>query len=175
MPLRRRLILPAVLLAVGSVVLTGCIPIPAFNTPIEGTRNLSKDVGPADSNKPVRVGSATPDLARQVLGNPIAESADRRRVAYGWMVKNATLIFPLFLTAWDVLGSRTLVLTFGSDGVLKQYDYLTYTDPAFNFGKPSHAYHLPPDLDSAPGPATFPAQTDADASVDQPATRPSIP
>lgn len=142
----RRAAVPLALIGGGLWALSGCFPVPAFNGAVDGTIDASKQVGSARSRRPLRVGQVTADDVRRVLGEPYAESADGRRVAYGWSVRSGYVVAPLCLQAHPLTGQRTLVLTFGADGRLTKYETLRRNEPVLAFGAMAYQELLPPDL-----------------------------
>ena len=86
-------ILPITLILLGTMALSGCFFIPTFNAVISG-RNVAKDVGGANSKRPLRVGSANGRQVIALLGYPPFASDDGKRIAYTWVVRNGIGFIP---------------------------------------------------------------------------------
>ena len=66
---KRRIVLPATLVALGVYLLAGCIYIPTFNSATKG-KNYASEVGEAASRKPIRVDRTHRDDVMRLLGPP---------------------------------------------------------------------------------------------------------
>ena len=128
-----RLLLPAMLAAVGVFLLIGCIYIPTFNAVKQG-ENYSKKVGDAKSRKPVRVGKSTLQDVLRVLGKPAASASGDAALAYTWTVQTGVAVWPLCFHADALKGYRTLVLRFDAEGRLASYQILKADTPLLDFG-----------------------------------------
>lgn len=114
---RVRLCLAVVLIVTGGLALGGCIYIPMFGRTIEN-QDLSRQVGDARSDRPVRTDRATiADVVRS-FGRPQLVSRDGRRIAYNW--RNANGLMLGLCNGWDQT-QAALVLEFDPDGVLRRF------------------------------------------------------
>ncbi|HEX3357839.1 MAG TPA: hypothetical protein VHS31_12785 [Tepidisphaeraceae bacterium] len=113
-------ILPISLIILGTLLLSGCFFVPAFNPTISG-KDVSDKVGGPASNRPLRVGTVTMDQVIALLGQPQYVSRDDRQIAYTWEVLNGEWVYPLCFTAQPQHGERALELTFDQQNVLVDY------------------------------------------------------
>lgn len=160
-----RLALPLVLAGVGVSLLAGCVFIPTFDKTIRG-KNVSKYVGSAKQDRPIRLHAATRDDVMRVLGEPRYASPDRTRIAYEWEVLNGYWVWPLCFAGYRQEGRRALLLTFDEAGVLRTSEVLKNNGNWF-YGIAPGLPALPRDMLTAG--ATRPATSPAN----QPATSPS--
>ena len=158
---RTRLLLPLALAAIGAWLLAGCIFVPTFDKTIRG-RNVSKYVGSAKQNRPLRLHAATRDDVLRVLGEPHYASPDRTRLGYQWDVLNGYWVWPLCFSGYRQEGRRVLLLTFDEAGVLRTSEVLKNNGNVF-FQRIIGMPGLPRDM--LPGGAGRPTTA--------PATRPS--
>jgi hypothetical protein len=142
----RRIIVPAILAALGTWLLVGCIYIPTFGTTVRG-RNAGGEVGAAASRKPVRVAGSTLADAIRVLGEPPQATADRRVVAYPWTVRNGIFVWPLCFTGASAYGRRTLVLRFDERHVLQSFQILKNDETLFTLDGGAGMLLLPPEIE----------------------------
>jgi outer membrane protein assembly factor BamE (lipoprotein component of BamABCDE complex) len=105
-------------IVVGVAFLSGCVFIPMFDMPINGTRNAAKHVGDAKSKKPLRVGAATREDVRRILGPPTLAKRDGSSVAYRWSVLEWIVVA---CGSQDQRGNRMLVLDFDDTGILRAF------------------------------------------------------
>jgi hypothetical protein len=115
------ILLPAVFIAMGLLILTGCIFIPGFHETVEKT-NLAAKVGDANSDRPIRVGYATREQIVAMFGPPQYVDDSGRRIGYGWTVRNGIWIVPLCFTATPRLGYHGIELDFDERGVLRSFE-----------------------------------------------------
>src|ERR1041384_8305919 len=117
---KARMGIAVALTLLGAAALSGCLIIPTFNVTTDG-RNVSRDVGNADSRKPVRIGFSR-DQVVQVLGPPHFANDDGSMIAYRWQVMESIVIAPLCgMWADAQKSSRYLGLRFDEDGTLIEY------------------------------------------------------
>ena len=135
-----RISLPALLLAMGLGLLSGCLFIPTPTKTIEG-KDVSKDVGKRGSKSPLQVGRSTRQDVLRVLGPPQLAAANGSRAAYTWRLVNGAYVWPLCFMAYQREGSRALVLEFDQAGVLRSF-YLSKSDGDWY----SNQRHGPPQL-----------------------------
>src|SRR3712207_1613261 len=102
-PKLRPLLAPIALIVIGVWLLAGCVYVPTFGTTTSG-RNAGKSVGPANSDRPLRVSRATLDDVLKVLGRPPHATAEGRVLAYPWRVRHGVSIWPLCFAADSVDG-----------------------------------------------------------------------
>lgn len=130
--------------AAGTWMLVGCIYIPTFNKRVTG-RDVSRQVGQADSTRAVRVGRATRADVVRVLGEPTNVSTDGRHIAYSWTVLNGLWVFPLCFRATPQHETRALVLTFDANDTLVSYETTRNGQSLSTAGQPNHP-RLPRDF-----------------------------
>jgi hypothetical protein len=117
----RRALLPLALAGIGTWLLVGCIYVPTFNHVVRG-RDVSRQVGPERSKRPVRVGHATRADVVRVLGPPLRTSYDGHRLAYSWTAVNGLTVWPpLCFTTTAERETRALVLAFDENDALVSY------------------------------------------------------
>jgi hypothetical protein len=114
-PSCRRLAPPLLLAIAGAAVLVGCIPIPVYRPEGGGPRPESR-IGPARSDKPLRVGGATREDVVRVLGPPSPELDTRDAMIYSYGI-TSIFWFPCFRQ----YESRFLRLEFDDRGNLRDY------------------------------------------------------
>lgn len=115
-----RLSLPALLLAAGLCVLSGCLFIPTPAKTIEG-KDVSEEVGKRGSKSPLQVGRSTRQDVLRVLGPPQMAAANGSRAAYTWRFSSGTYVWPLCFMAYGRVNARALVLEFDRAGVLRSF------------------------------------------------------
>jgi hypothetical protein len=119
--MRRKIVLPALLIVAGVYLLAGCLYIPTFEKPQKGMQIPPDQVGDAKSDKPLRVGSATRSDVEQILGLPMFATTDGRQVAYSYRVVNGLWVYPLCFSAEPQTASRALVLSYDADHILRDF------------------------------------------------------
>lgn len=124
--------IPISLVLLGAVLLSGCLFVPAFDR-VERGVNVADKIGPANSRRPLRVGTATMSQVLALLGPPQYSSDDGRRIAYSWIVINGYWVYPLCFAAEPQRGARGIQLTFDANGVLLRYDVKKYNQAASLF------------------------------------------
>jgi len=130
---RRALILPTLLALAGVLMLAGCIYIPTFGVSVEGTSNLQKKVGAADSKKPIRLNTSTRSEVEQVFGQPYDAKVDGTQTVYAWTRRWGIAWLPLCF--WNRLGyvpddrTKWFLLTYNSDHVLVKVELLELQPP----------------------------------------------
>jgi hypothetical protein len=124
---KARLVPPVILIVLLTWLMVGCVYIPWFEQ-----KNNSKQldfrplIGPADSNRPVRVGHVTREQTIDVLGEPITESADGRVLVYGINSFYGYWIAPFCFSGATGFQKGTVVrLQFDRNGILERYDTAT--------------------------------------------------
>lgn len=132
--MRRQIILPLILIVLGVCLLEGCLFIPTFDTLKKGEHDAAKQVGGANSRKPLRVGMATRGQIEKLLGPPNFYAPDGSRTAYTWRVTEGIWIAPLCFYANPRNRERMLLLQFDHEGVLQRFridkDAQTYQPPS---------------------------------------------
>src|SRR5436309_2258543 len=118
---KRRAVVPTAFLLLGVYLLAGCIFIPTFQLPKDG-KDFRKEVGDANSHKPIRPGEATRAYVLQRLGQPYAVSADGHIVAYEFGATNGYWVWPLCFMAESEHTYYRLRLTFDANDRLLRYD-----------------------------------------------------
>jgi hypothetical protein len=120
----KRLILPLLLLASGTYLLVGCIPLPGnYKTSDDSARPESK-IGKPGSAKPVRLGETEWNDVIAALGEP--DHADQSVMVYQYDVHTFTWFFaPCFFLGDYALdktyADRFLLLRFDEQKKLKSY------------------------------------------------------
>jgi hypothetical protein len=152
----RRLLLPLILLGIGTYLLIGCIPIPGSHKP-RGNQRPESYIGGATSSKPLRLGYSTLADVSGLLGQPRFVSVATGDAVYAYTVNTVTLIWPLCFYADPQYDARFLVVHFGSDGRLERYTVYKTLDKV---------RQTVPDL----GPALPPVQRNMTVSPKPPAT-----
>ena len=132
-------------MVIGVMLLIGCIPLPAPYSPVKG-RDASREVGKANSRKPIRIGATTGETVRQLLGTPYFTSDDGNALAYHWSVRNGVVVWPFCFYAHPVNGERTLVLRFNKGGILSSCEVLKADEPVVQLTSIHIAPPLPLDL-----------------------------
>ena len=84
-------------------------------------RDAAKQVGGANSRKPLRVGRATRVQIEKLLGPPKFYDPDGSRTAYTWRITEGIWIAPFCFSAASQDGERMLVLEFDREGVLQRF------------------------------------------------------
>src|SRR4051812_9615340 len=101
--------------------LVGCFPWPGSYQRSDNLARPETLFGPADSTKPLRLGTATLEDVIAALGRPPLHSADGRRATYPyWIVKSYT-VWPLCFMAEPNKDQRFLHLRFDDAGRLAGY------------------------------------------------------
>jgi len=94
--MKRRYILPLSLLAIGLLMLTGCIYIPFFDVPDNpAQKDFRPLIGDANSNRPIRPYHITRQQVMALLGPPPYASADNTAIGYHYIVTNGYWFAPL--------------------------------------------------------------------------------
>ncbi len=137
--------IPFVLILIGLWLLSGCIYVPMFGRPLQG-KNAVKQVGDAESRKPLRVGKSNDQDIRRILGEPYAQSDEGRVLAYTWKTQNGITIWPLCFAVDGVDRWSTLVLRMDKRGVLQSKEVLRENEPAINILTTPFSPHLPDDV-----------------------------
>ena len=118
-----QLSVPAGLIGIGVALHTGCIPLPIETDVFNGRPRLHKEIGAADSEKPVRVGRTDRVGVESAFGRPDYESTDSTAMVYEYSVSTWQMFFPLcFMSLGMNAEDRFLLLRFGPDGTLASYD-----------------------------------------------------
>ena len=116
----------------------GCIPVPLFHAPVEG-RVVTRELGDADSRRPLRVArSSRADVERR-LGPPWR--ADTHWTYYYWRTADVLWLYPLWFWAQTDQSYHTVELRFDASGTLRSYRVLdggAETPPL-----PPHFQHAP--------------------------------
>ena len=115
MRMRPRVVLPAVLLVLGTTMLSGCIYLPTFGLGSAG-KDLSGLVGGPDSGRPLRERTATAADVVRLLGHPPYASPDGRRIGYGWRRTHGLWLGVLCASPDETYS--LLILDFDGQGVL---------------------------------------------------------
>lgn len=143
--LRKRAILPAVLLATGMLCLVGCIYIPTFSHGLNqhvvgpGREVLVGPFAPPSGEDPAkdpsihhfRTGTTTRDAVLAALGKPSLVTPDGRSLLYGQERRDGYFVFPLcfFYTEPDDNG-YFVRLNFNSAGILISSEQQRSRDPS---------------------------------------------
>jgi hypothetical protein len=175
-PSTRKLLLPSALATLGVWALVGCVYIPAFGPTVTG-KNASESVGYKDSRKPVRTNASSLDDVIRILGEPQAATADRRVLAYTWVVRNGYSIWPLCFAGYAVNGKRTLVLRFDGRDVLKSFEVLKLNDPVIRINGVGGRFAMPVEIEQeriAEGRRIMEQRRSATRPTTTPATAPAV-
>ena len=129
-----------VLVLGGVVAMVGCIWIPDSHQRVDGRARPETQVGEAGSNKPLRLNEATRADVERVLGAPMVESNDHRRLVYQYDISTGTWLL-CFVLPQPTGATRYLRLDFDEEGRLKSYrvfkDFYEAGEGRFNHGVPS--------------------------------------
>ena len=122
--MRRRVLRPTVLTAIGVAMLIGCIPLPGSYRPDNNKPRPEVHIGRERSDKPIRVNHATAERVILVLGEPSMRSADGRIIGYHYRVDVGHTVWPLCNNDFfndSTYESRMLYLQFRDDGRLRRF------------------------------------------------------
>src|SRR5690606_16173584 len=118
---RLRFLRPAALVLI--TMLSGCIPLPGTFKQLDNHPRPESLLGPANSQKPVRIGEADAEQVRRHLGPPDAISADQQAWIYRYSVNTGKVFLLFAMTTTEQYGTRYLVLDFHA-GRFVAYDIL---------------------------------------------------
>jgi hypothetical protein len=144
-------LLPAILILVGLLILTGCIFIPGFHETVART-NVAAKVGDAQSERPIRVGFATRQQIVSMFGPPQYADYMGRRIGYSWTVRNGIWLVPLCFTATPRLGYHGIELDFDDKDVLQNFRLVAedpQTGPNVGFEAELHRFGDRPPFDQS--------------------------
>ena len=119
--LRRKLLVPLILLIVGVYVLIGCIPIPG-NFKKDGKQpRPESQIGELNSDKPIKIRGSTSEQVSAYLGQPTMVSRDGGIAVYSYMINDVTVLWPLCFYGQKQFSDRHLLLRFGPEGRLESF------------------------------------------------------
>ena len=116
-----RTLLPIMLILLGTSLLSGCIYIPTFGIPKDGT-DFHKLIGDEQSNKPIRPHRITGAEIIRILGEPKRNQNEPGMIYYEYSSLTGVAIWPLCATVTPQNRFHTLYLHLDKDDNLTGYE-----------------------------------------------------
>ena len=113
----------AIVIVVGLLFLEGCLFVPTGHK-IDSGKDATKIVGAADSDRPLKIGTATRDQIRQAIGIHYWPLLDHSTI-YSWTVRDGYWVYPLCFTGWPQSSPRIMKFTFDDAGILRSFEIIS--------------------------------------------------
>ena len=118
--IRSAVVVPFVLAAAGVCVPAGCVPVPGDHRATDRPQRPETLVGPARSDRPLRLSESTLPHVIAWLGSPPYATVGWRAVVYRYEIRTGVLL-AVYEPPRDILASRYFVVRFAPSGTIESY------------------------------------------------------